>query len=283
MVLESLIKPKLAESRPSKMFFYGLLYASIAVILSLWIFQDQASMIMVFLTVLACVPLVYRALIMEEKKDLQIKTEVRILQEHGKLLKFLMYLFLGFVIAFSVWFIVLPGSMVQSLFSTQLHTISAINNQVTANATNNTSFLGAIVLNNMKVLFFCLFFSFFYGAGAIFILTWNASVIASAIGTFVKIEIERYAATAGLIKFAGYMHILSLGVIRYMTHGLFEILAYFIGGLAGGLISVAVMRHDFGSEKFKIIMRDVLVLIAIAAVILIMAGLVEVYITPSLT
>lgn len=281
MVLEALVKPWTAEARPLNMFLYGFFYASIAVILSLWIFREQASMIMVFLTVLACVPLLYRAFIQEEKKDLKLKTEMKILGEHKKLVSFLMFLFLGFVVAFSIWFIILPGAIIEDLFHTQLTTIAAINNKVTAGA-YSTDFLGAILSNNLKVLFFCLFFSFFYGAGSVFILTWNASVIAGAIGTFVKNNIESYATSVGLMKAAGYMHIFSLGILRYMTHGILEILAYFIAALAGALISVAVVRHDMGTEKFKIIMKDSFVLIGLAIATLLIAGLVEVYVTPIL-
>jgi len=281
MVLELLVKPWKAESKPLNMILYGALYASVAIILSLWIFKDQSSMIMVFLTVLACMPLIHRAIIQEEKRELQLKQETRILKSHSKILKFLLFLFIGFVIAFSLWFIFLPSSTVDILFRTQMHTIAAINNQVTAGA-YSTGFLSAILANNMKVLFFSLFFAFFYGAGAIFILAWNASVIASAIGTFVRNNIELYAQSIGLMKAAGYMHIFSLGMMRYMTHGIFEILAYFIGALAGMLISVAIVRHDMGTEKFRIIMKDVLILIAIAVLMLLLAGIIEVYVTPSI-
>ncbi len=282
MVLEALIRPWAAERHPAYTLLYGAFYASIAIILSLWIFRDQASMIMVFLTVLACVPLLYRALIKEEKKDLKIKNEIRILQEHRKILSYLVFMFLGFVVAFSLWFIFLPPSTVETLFQTQLHTIMAINNQVTAGAYDSAGFLSAILTNNIKVLFFCLFFSFFYGAGAIFILTWNATVIASAIGTFVRNNLGVYAQSIGFMKAAGYMHILSLGLLRYMTHGLLEIIAYFIAALAGGLISVAIVRHEVGTPKFKIIMRDALILMGIAAIVILLAALIEVYITPAL-
>ena len=78
MVVESLIKPWIAEARPRTLFLYGFLYASVAVILSLWIFKDQASMIMVFLTVLACVPLIYKAIVQEEKKNLKLKLKPQI-------------------------------------------------------------------------------------------------------------------------------------------------------------------------------------------------------------
>ena len=68
MVLESLISPKKAEGKPLELFFIGLIYSSVAMFLSLWIFKDQASLVMVFLTVLAAIPLTYNTMKYEEKK-----------------------------------------------------------------------------------------------------------------------------------------------------------------------------------------------------------------------
>jgi len=65
-----------------------------------------------------------------------------------------------------------------------------------------------------------------------------------------------------------------------MTHGIFEILAYFIAGLAGGIISVAVINHKTTSEQFKHIIIDSLDLMLLGFVVLIFAAFVEVYITP---
>ena len=67
-----------------------------------------------------------------------------------------------------------------------------------------------------------------------------------------------------------------------MTHGIFEIFAYFIGGLAGGLISVAIIRHSIDSREFRHVLVDSIDLTIIAMAILIFAAFVEVYITPSL-
>ena len=73
MVIESLIDPRKAEGKPWEMFFLGLLYASIAVFLSLWIFRDYSSLVMVFLTVFASIPVVYSLISMEERKDVNAK------------------------------------------------------------------------------------------------------------------------------------------------------------------------------------------------------------------
>src|SRR3989344_8986704 len=92
MVLESLVNPFKAERNPWEMFFIGFLYSSVGIALSLWIFLDQASLIMVFLTVMACIPVVYNTMIFEEKKDLVIDKESNLLKEHNKAIVFLMFL-----------------------------------------------------------------------------------------------------------------------------------------------------------------------------------------------
>lgn len=281
MVLESIIGPKKAEKEPKEMFLYGILYSFVAVLLSLWIFGDQASLIMVFLIVLASMPLVYRTFRLEEKKDEKIKQESTLLKEHAKALSFLMYMSLGIILCLSLFFIFLPEAAVDNLFGSQLKTIQAINTNVNSGYAIKGSFIAPILLNNVKVLLFSVLFSFFYGAGAIFILAWNSSVIAAAIGVFMRKNIDTYAATVGFTKVAGYFHIFSFSILRYLTHGIFELLAYFIGALAGGMISIAVIRQDIGSEKFKRVMKDALTLFLVAVMILILAAYIEIFITPS--
>ena len=270
MVLESLIFPKKAERKPGELFFLGALYVSVGILLSLWIFKSEASMVMVLLTVIACIPLLYRTLKREEKKDTFIYEERNLLREHGKALKFLMFLFFGFIVAYSLWLVVLPEDSASNLFRVQIATINQINSKIIGNTINSNVIL-QIFFNNLKVLFFSILFAFFYGAGAIFILTWNASVIGAAIGDFAKNK---------LAEVSTYFISIPIAIGRYMTHGIFEILAYFVGGLAGGIISVAIINHDINSDKFRIIMRDSLDLIMLSIILLVISTLVEVFVTP---
>jgi len=281
MVLESIISPLKAEKKPWDLFFIGLLYSSVAMFLALWIFRDQASLVMVFLTVTATVPLMYNTLKFEEEKDLAIPKERALIKEHGKALSFFMFLFLGFLLAFTIWYVFLPEKIIEQTFNIQLQTIKTINSNILGFSINSASnVLLQIFSNNVKVFLFCVFFSFFYGAGAIFILTWNASVISAAVGTFIRNNLSMYANAVGLTKVAGYFGVFSLGLLRYSIHGVPEILAYFIGGLAGGIISVAVIRHDFGSGHFKKILFDSLDLIVLGIFVLFIAALLEVFMTP---
>ncbi len=292
MVLEALISTKRAERQPWKLFFLGIMYASIGTFLGLWIFKNQASLVLVFLTVFASIPLVYSMTKYEEKRDLQNKKEIVMLKGHTRALIAFMYLFFGFVIAFSIWYLLLPDRLLQITFNSQIETIRNINagvigtilepptSMIDASVARHQTIFMQIFSNNIKVLLFSMFFSFFYGAGAIFILTWNASVIAVAIGNLIRNHLATVADTTGLLKIGSYLGIFSLGLLRYSIHGFFEILSYFAAGLAGGIISVAVIKHDFGSPIFKKVLADSVDLIVLSIILVFLAALIEVYITP---
>ena len=122
-------------------------------------------------------------------------------------------------------------------------------------------------MNNLQVMFFTLIFSLVFGAGAIFILVWNASIIAAAMGIFAK---------EGLFQ-------LPCAYVRYLFHGVPEIAAYFIAALAGGIVSVAIFRKDLHDERLWSILQDALLLIIVALIVLAISGLMEVYLTPGIT
>jgi uncharacterized membrane protein SpoIIM required for sporulation len=282
MVLESILNPLKAEKKPFEMFLVGFVYASMGILLSLWVFRDQASLLMVFLTVMACLPIVYNTMKLEESKDLVIMEETKLLSEHNKAIVFFMLLFLGITLSFVTWYVFLPPDTLNNVFSKQAATIQAINNQVSGNVVQQFSIFSKIFLNNIKVLTFAILFAFIYGAGAIFILTWNASVIGAAIGNFIRSNLSEYASHIGLAKFSAYFGVVSMGLLRYSLHGIPEILAYFYGGLAGGILSVAIVRKHYKTEKFSHILFDASELLVISLSFLVLAGLIEVFITPLL-
>lgn len=240
----------------------------------MWIFEEQASLISVFLISIAALPLVYSTFKMEEAKDVSMEDERGILKEHSKAIVFLIFLFCGIVLAYVLAYLVLPGLQVNHLFELQHTTITAINSNTNA----NLAMLSKIFLNNMKVLTFCVVFSLFYGAGAIFILAWNGSIIATAMGNFIRENLSTYAGVLGFGGISAYLHTFSISLIRYSIHGLPEIGAYFIASLAGGIISVAVIRHDFRTKKFEKILFDASNLILISISLLFVAALLEAYV-----
>ena len=282
MVVESLLHPFKAEKKPWEMFFIGVLYTSIGIFLSLWIFRTEASLIMVFMITMASLPIFYNTMRLEESKDLMMDNETALLREHNKAVSFLMYMFIGITIACALWYSVLPVSTINNLFDKQTSTIQTINNQVSGNVIYNFNIFWKIFFNNFKVFVFTILFSFVYGAGAIFILSWNATVIGAAIGNFIRANISSYTSSLGLMDTGNYFQIISLGLLKYSLHGIPEIMAYVYGGLAGGIISVALIRKHFNTNKFPVILKDFSELVLIAIGFLIAASFLEVYVTPVL-
>ena len=140
MVLESLLNPIKAEKKPSLMILFGFLAVSVSILLGLWIFRDHVSLVMVFLTVIACVPIMYSTLRYEEIKDTEMNIkESTLLTEHSKALVAFMFLFLGFVLAFVAFYVFLPNNLVTEVFSIQTNTISNINGNMIASSTGHVS------------------------------------------------------------------------------------------------------------------------------------------------
>lgn len=283
-MIEMLINPRRAEKKPWEMFFIGLLYSSVAFLLISLVFgkdpvlKDGSGILVVLFTVIASFPFMYWAIKDEEGKDLEIDSSGKLIKEHAKAIHSLIWLFLGITVAFSFWYTVLPEQAGKN-FNFQIKTFCAINSPnrfdlcvkqygvpTATGAVTSTEHVLAIFANNIYVLIFTLLFSLAFGAGAIFILVWNASVIGAAMGIFAKKSLVT----------------LPLSFLRYMIHGIPEIGAYFIGALAGGIISVAVIRKDLKGEGTWAILQDSLFLILIAIGVLAIAALMEVYITPLL-
>lgn len=284
-MLEMLINPKKAERRPWEMFFIGLFYASISVLLVHWVFVKDAVLVkssgilVVLFTVLFSIPFVYYTLRLEESKIRASRTSWELIKEHRHALYAFLWLFAGFTIAFAFWYTILPTT---ESFRAQIETYCMINRpanfdecvaqygikdvtQVTPFLTNKER-LFLIFTNNMYVLLFTLVFSLIFGAGVIFILAWNATVIGAGIGIFTDYKLIA----------------LPLGFLRFFLHGVFEIAAYFIIAIAGGVVSVAVINHETGTEKFWEVLQDSLNLIIISVIVLFLAALIEVFITPLL-
>lgn len=276
--------PKYSEKGPVKMLFVGIIYASLSLLLVHWFFSSDpelskaSGMIVVTFCVMFSILFMYFLIRQEEKEDEEVEGILGVWKVHSDAIYAFMWLFLGFVIAFSFWYIVLQDS---NLLNFQLQTYCRINSpgnielcvknsgfpeeNITGAFGNGSRFI-SILQNNVYVMIFTLVFSLIFGAGAIFILAWNASVIAAAIGIFTQYKLSD----------------IPIGVLRYMIHGFPEIAAYFVTALAGGIFGVGILRNGFRNRKTIRILENVIILLFIALVILILAALMEVYITPML-
>jgi len=285
-MLELLFNPRKAERRTWELFFVGFFYASLSVLLVSWIFSQDfvlvkySGILIICFTVMFSLPFVYYAIRIEERKIIPDMGSFKLLKEHSRTILIFLWLFFGFVVAYSLWY-----SLIHSPynFKAQVETYCAINRpadfnscvlqhgikgeeSITGSFFNDRDRLFLIFINNMNVLIFTLIFSLIFGAGSIFILSWNGSVIAAAIGIITKADIYK----------------IPFGIARYLLHGAPEIASYFIVALAGGIISVAITKHEMKKERFFDVLRDSINLVILAIVVLFIAAFIEVYITPKI-
>ncbi len=286
-MLESMINPQRLEKGEWKMFFVGILYASLSLLLVKWFFAkdivltEYSGIIVVTFCVMFALPFMYFIIKKEEAEDEKVFGVMSVWRIHKDAIYAFMWLFLGFIVAFSFWYILLQDPV---LFNAQVETYCKINSPgsiencvqghiftqagtgaATGSTINTLRFL-SILENNVYVMIFTLILSLIFGAGAIFVLAWNASVIAAAIGIFTQYRISE----------------IPRGIFRYMLHGFPEIAAYFITALAGGIFGVGFIRNGWRSKRFLHVVENVALLLFISITILVIAALIEVYLTPLL-
>jgi uncharacterized membrane protein SpoIIM required for sporulation len=265
-MLDLLFNPARAKRHPLEIFLIGAFYASLSIVLGLWIFKESTSLAIIFLTTLSCLYVVQGAIKMEEKKEKNWNSESWMLKEHRSIAVLILALFIGFTFAFALWSFFLPIETSQVVFAMQGSTVDQIK-LITGKAVDTSATLTSIFNNNIKIILISLIFALFYGAGAIYIIAWNASVMGFVIG-----EISRE--TFGLVA-------LPLAFAKYFLHGIPEMLSYILAAIAGGILYFAFIKGDLTDKnKIKRIILDITSLLLISILLLLLSAILEVYVSP---
>lgn len=262
-----LFSPKKAERHPIEILLLVFIYTSISIFLSLWILPDYASISMVFLSVISCLYLIQSAFIIEESKEDNAKNESWLLKEHLRILNFVLLIFFGYLLAFTFWSITMPQELNTRTFLVQEEAFSQIR-ALTGMAIDSDSPFSIILFNNLRVLLLSLIMALFYGAGSVFILAWNASIMGYIIGSLVRNTLGLASIPYAFLKFA--------------IHGIPEIFAYIMAALAGGLLFVAIVRGDLKKGKAKRLIIDTGIIILLSVILLVVAAFLEVYVSANI-
>ncbi|MDD4353419.1 MAG: hypothetical protein PHN56_03095, partial [Candidatus Nanoarchaeia archaeon] len=160
MVLESLITPYEVRKNSWYLFFLGIIFSSVGILLSIYIFPNNASLFSIFLTTLAAIPLFTTLLKDEELLSIRLLEQKQpIFKNNIDIISAFFFLFLGFTISCILWFCFLPDWAFNVAFQEQINEISAMQSIVSGNIVQNNELFQTIVMNNLRVLFFCILFS----------------------------------------------------------------------------------------------------------------------------
>jgi uncharacterized membrane protein SpoIIM required for sporulation len=270
-MLESLVSFKDINERPYIMAVWAFIICSIAVLISSQVPVSVPGTNTGFLVVMfTIIPSTYFITLFIKKEEMLEEQyaagkdyDSRFWVRHEKDIMILLFFFVGLTLSFAVWSVFMP----QAFFQAQITKINAIQSiatgsvadVATGHAVDQFGTFTRILQNNLQVMTFSFIFSFIFGAGAIFIIVWNASVLGVYIGQ--------------LSRFVWQIPIVSLS---FIPHGVPEIAGYLVAGLAGGLISAAVIRKNT-SRTLRIITFDVVKLLIIAIVLIVVGAGIEAY------
>ena len=260
MVVENLIKPQWVVKDPLYALYLGITLSFIGTSIGLFIFPEDASLAGILFTTLAGATFLLKVLdYVEESKGVWHKNFF--VRNKNIALTYALF-FVGITISYLIWYLILPPAASRIFFSKQ---IAVISSPIASLAGFVGLFKGAgsatfalIVANNLKLVLVCLVLSLVYGAGAVLIITWNASVLGIFLGSLGRFT------TA----------------LTFLPHTALEFIGFFLAAMAGGLLSLAFVpdKVKIGSEKFNRVLKDAAILFIIAVAVIIIAALIEVYI-----
>lgn len=253
-MLEELLVPELAARSPLKVTVVSFFLTWIAILVSLSLFPDHASVLVSAILAAFLAPFFARLFASEELKER--KREGDILNRHCDALAVYVAFFLGAILAFSLAYVSLPKDFRIKAFAKQTEEIARLSTFLTGSAIRN-DLARIIFLNNTLVLLTTFVLSFLFGAGAVLILSWNASVISTYAGLYASSLVAR-----GYHGLAAYAVGIPQALLSIAMHGIPEILGYFFGGLAGGILSAGLI-HAKGIEELKRVALDSLVILGV--------------------
>ena len=269
MVLESLIGEKNIRKHPIYMLLITFIISIGSIIAAYHIAPSHSSVLSVAFITIGLIPVVHNILTKEEYEEaIERKSSVTFFARHFNLILIYVLIFVGVILAFTFAYVAFPADVNQTVFSEQIKSFCwmqpgscegsiplSITGQATAAGLDycrvpemQDPFACSFVIfqNNAQVLIFIIILSLLYGAGAIYIIAWNASIIGLFFGE--------------MILTFEYGKAFGFAILMVIGHGAPELFAYVFGALAGAVLSAMVSRGQFLSHEFSTIIKDVLFL-----------------------
>lgn len=273
MVLEHIFPEDWLEKKGRYAFLLGAVYSIVGILIASVLFRGDPALPAVAFTSILLLPELYKIFSIEERKEsIEQKVFLRDLWRNDiNIVRIYIFLFLGILLIYSFGTMLMPQMQANTLFREQLeirfgqgfagHAFSGI---------FSSGLFFSLLSNNLLVLLACFIMGLLTGDGAIFFITWNASVWGTIFGVTAK--------NAGL--FAGKHPFYFFGVIMLIVfpHMMLEAISYFLAAISGSVISKDVILEKFASHRFLEVFGFNLYLLLLALVFLLLGAGVEAFV-----
>jgi len=266
-MLEQLYSEKWISQKGFFSILLGFTYAVFGIASALVVFPTDPALAAVAFTSLLLLPSLNNLLTQETKQAAAEKNFdlTDPFKNHKDIFVVYFSTFLGILLAFSFFSLVLPSISTSQLFSSQIAILGP------AGQAAEPSAFGSIVSNNLMVFVVIFFASFIYGAGSIFVIAWNASVW----GVIFAITAQKAAYAAGQNPVVYF----TLTILAVFPHMFFEAAAYFMVAISGAIVGRASLTEKFLSDRFTKVVQDAVVIFFVAVLVLLLAAYIETFIT----
>ncbi len=264
-MLEMLLNPEKVESHPVQIFFLGMILAFASFFITYAIevpspCKSGAGLLFASFITIAATP-IFMSLFRKEEikaKCMRPCLKLEYFREHEAIIRSFFYFFFGVAVATYLLYTFLPDKITSYVFYDQQYSIEK---KVFAGRFVGDIFWN-IFINNTIVLVLAFVLSLVFGAASVFVLTWNASVF----GIFLSMIDKAY----------GLPPVISLPIsfLAILPYGFFEFLGYFIGAVAGGILSVGIVKEGLSCE-FKEVCYDALVYLLLGFVCIFLGAFIE--------
>ncbi len=271
MVLEHIFPEDWLEHKGRYAFLLGLGYSIVGILVASILFPGDPALVAVALTSMLLLPELYKIFSIEERQQ-RIEQKVSfgaLWRDDIEVVRIYVFLFLGILLVYSVGAIILPGFQANNLFREQLEIRFGqgfAGNAIAGQAFSTNLFLD-LLSNNFLVLIACFVLALLAGDGAIFLITWNATVWGTIFGITAK-NAALFSSQSPYILFAVIMLIV-------FPHMIIEGISYFLAAISGSVISKDVLLEEFASSRFFEVFLFNLYLLFFALVFLLLGALVE--------
>ncbi|MEA3430565.1 MAG: stage II sporulation protein M [Nanoarchaeota archaeon] len=266
-MLERLLLMHKIEKRHYFAMLLGFAYSLIGIITAFFLFKDFMSLASIFLTTLLLVPTLIYYLGKEEKIEREEGLK-HFFRNHKDVFETYLFIFHGVFLGFLlIGFFALNVNYDVSAYQFDFLKARGITPDGVSVVPDST--IGQVVNiigRNLTVNVVAFFLSIAYGAGAIFLIVYNASIFASFI-----VLLVRYLSTTTAHATAIFATML--------IHLVPEISGFLLAAIAGGVISRALMRERIGSLAFRNVIKDATVMFLLSIVLIVLAAFLEIYVT----
>jgi uncharacterized membrane protein SpoIIM required for sporulation len=250
-------------------FLTGISFTVISYIVASFLFRHTTHLIgitTIFFTVILTMPVL--TFILKQEEDME-KKKGNFFKKNGKVIDFYVYYFLGVFVVFLILSLLMPWTVFSKDNFYNIEPTTEIV-RVPGALFSDGQLLKQIVINNLYLAGIAVLISLFFGAGSIFLLVLNASMAASVLGTLIR-------TSDGPI-----LQALICKTSIFSIHFLPEMIGVLIAALAGGLLYIDFAKEKLFSRDFDKVLLDAAELFGIAIITIIVAAVLEVFVSKSL-